>query len=139
MTSSHYFPHLISSPFMTSLRVVFLFAAGMTLLSAILSVFRGERFIYDDSTVKVAPMAPGGTPTKIPVSSVLLSPSAVWMAKDGASTGTPKEREEQLRRSLTLLSVALGHSRTEESTMSLQEMQRKAEASYHPVVSEQRP
>lgn len=139
MTSSHYFPHLISAPFMTSLRVVFLFAAGMMLLAAILSVFRGERFIYDDSTVKVASRAPTGIPTKIPVSSVLLALSAVWIAKDGASTGAPKEREEQLRRSLTLLSLALGHSRTDEATMSLQEMQRNAETSYHPVVSEQRP
>ncbi len=48
LQSSKFFPQLIAHPFMEALRVVFLFAAAMTLLSAILSWFRGGRFIYQD-------------------------------------------------------------------------------------------
>lgn len=48
LESPEFFPRLIAHPFMDALRVVFLFAAAMTLLSAALSVFRGGRFIYQD-------------------------------------------------------------------------------------------
>ncbi len=48
LESPQFFPQLISHPFMDALRVVFLFAAAMTLLSAVLSAFRGGRFIYQD-------------------------------------------------------------------------------------------
>jgi MFS family permease len=48
LTSPHFFPQLISHPFMDALRVVFIFAAVMTLLSAVLSIFRGGRFIYEE-------------------------------------------------------------------------------------------
>lgn len=48
LESPQFFPQLIAHPFMDALRVVFLFAAAMTLLSALLSVFRGGRFIYQD-------------------------------------------------------------------------------------------
>lgn len=54
LQSPHFFPQLISHPFMDALRIVFLFAAAMTLLSAIVSVFRGERFIYQDDDLPEA-------------------------------------------------------------------------------------
>ena len=130
MTSSRYFPHIISHPFLTSLRLVFLFAAGMTLVSAILSVFRGRRFIYDDNAVE---------PTSRPqASAVLLALSAVWMAKDGASAIASFEREQQLRRSLALLSLSLGHTPSQDATLSQDEMQRIAETSDRPMATDQR-
>lgn len=55
LESPQFFPQLISHPFMDALRVVFLFAAAMTLLSAILSVFRGGRFIYQDDDLPQTP------------------------------------------------------------------------------------
>ncbi len=51
LESPRFFPQLISHPFMDALRVVFLFAAAMTLLSAVLSLFRGGRFIYQEEDV----------------------------------------------------------------------------------------
>lgn len=48
LESPQFFPQLIAHPFMDALRVVFLFAAAMTLLSAVLSMFRGGRFIYQE-------------------------------------------------------------------------------------------
>jgi MFS family permease len=113
LTSPRFFPQLISHPFMDSLRVVFLFAAGMTLLSAVLSVFRGERFIYEEHGVSAGtglrptpPQAARGA-TTVPLLVALL---VVWMAKDGAQPEAPIEREQLLRRALTLLALALGHS-----------------------------
>ena len=49
MLSSRFFPTLIAHAFMKSLRVVFLFSAGLSLVAAVLSVFRGQRYIYDES------------------------------------------------------------------------------------------
>ncbi len=137
MTSSRYFPHIISHPFMTSLRGVFLFAAGMTLVSAILSVFRGGRFIYDDNAVE--PTSESQAPIRrAPIGSVLLALSAVWMAKDGASANASFEREQQLRRSLALLSLSLGHTHSQDATLSQDEMQRIAETSDRPMATDQR-
>lgn len=50
LESPQFFPQLISHPFMDALRVVFLFAAAMTFLSAVLSPFRGARYIYQEET-----------------------------------------------------------------------------------------
>lgn len=137
MTSPQYFPHLISHPFMASLRVVFLFAAGMTLLSAILSVFRGGRFIYDDAAMEAAANpSPTTPPAKLSEGLVLSALSAVWMAKDGAEFGATPERERQLRQSLVLLAVSLGHANT---PLSVKEMQRIAEISDRPLASDQHP
>ncbi len=49
MLSPRFFPTLIAHAFMKSLQVVFLFSAALSLVAAILSVFRGQRYIYDDS------------------------------------------------------------------------------------------
>ncbi|NMP23298.1 MFS transporter [Sulfobacillus harzensis] len=136
LTSPHYFPSLISHPFMDALRVVFIFAAAMTFLSAILSVFRGERFIYeeDEFTSHTVETEPAAMP--LPVGSVLLALSAVWMAKDGAEPGAPPEREEQLRRSLALLALALGQNPPEPPSDINREFTRIAETYDRPVASE---
>lgn len=50
LTGHQFFPQLISHAFMTSLRVVFLFSAALTLIAAILSAFRGnEQYNEDDN------------------------------------------------------------------------------------------
>lgn len=134
LTSPHFFPHLIAHPFMEALRLVFIFAAVMTLLSAILSVFRGGRFIYEEEEVQPQASAPSpANPRDLPVGSVLLALSAVWMAKDGAEPGAPTEREQQLRRSLALLELALRPGRHPDSLLSEDELKRIAETSDRPM------
>ncbi|MCY0899424.1 MAG: MFS transporter [Firmicutes bacterium] len=139
LTSPRFFPHLISHPFMDALRVVFMFAAAMTLLSAILSVFRGERFIYEEHAAGMAG-TPSATPTasRLSVGSVLLALSAVWMAKDGVRPDAPPEREQQLRRSLTLLALALGHPTAAVPTWTTDDLTRIAESSDRPIASDPR-
>ncbi len=136
LTSPHYFPTLISHPFMDALRVVFVFAAAMTFLSAILSVFRGERFIYEEGQFTAETSAPATGPKPLPVGSVLLALSAVWMAKDGVERDAPVEREEQLRRSLTLLALTLGHNPPEPAANLEPDLTRIAETYDRPVASE---
>ena len=58
LESPQFFPQLISHPFMDALRVVFLFAAAVTLISAVFSVFRGGRFIYQDDDLPGASAPP---------------------------------------------------------------------------------
>ena len=43
-----FFPNLISGPFMLGLRAVFYLSAGLCLVSAIVSFFRGKRYIYTE-------------------------------------------------------------------------------------------
>ncbi len=43
-----FFPNLISGPFMVGLQGVFYLSAGLCLLSAIASLFRGKRFVYTE-------------------------------------------------------------------------------------------
>ncbi|MCL5116923.1 MAG: MFS transporter [Firmicutes bacterium] len=137
LTSPHFFPTLIAHPFMDALRLVFLFAAGMTLLSAILSVFRGERFIYEEEDLAAAGSQHGApAQDNLPVGSVLLALSAVWMAKDGAQPGASLEREQQLRRSLGLLAASLGKSPDSHSALTVEELTRIAEESDRPLTSD---
>ncbi|MCY0877664.1 MAG: MFS transporter [Firmicutes bacterium] len=139
LTSPRFFPHLISHPFMDALRVVFIFAAAMTLLSAILSVFRGERFIYEEHAQGMgSASAASASASRLSVGSVLLALSAVWMAKDGALPDAPPEREQQLRRSLTLLAMALGHPTAAVPTWTTDDLTRIAESSDRPIASDSR-
>ena len=49
LLGTDFFPSIIGSPFMDSLRVVFWFSAGLCLLGAICSWLRGPRFVYDEA------------------------------------------------------------------------------------------
>jgi hypothetical protein len=49
LLAPHFFPTLIAGAFMDSLRVVFLFAAGISVVAAVASVLRGRQYIYDDA------------------------------------------------------------------------------------------
>ncbi len=104
LTNPRFFPQLIAHPFMDALRVVFLFSTAMTLLSAVLSVFRGERFIYDDESAE----APVLSTRPLTHSFLVLALSLVWLSKEGVQPEASVEQEASLRRSLTLLAWALG-------------------------------
>ena len=43
-----FFPNLISGPFMVGLQGVFYLSAGLCLLSAVASLFRGKRYVYTE-------------------------------------------------------------------------------------------
>lgn len=45
---NHFFPSLLSAPFMSSLKVVFLISAALCVLAAIFSYLRGPRFVYEE-------------------------------------------------------------------------------------------
>jgi MFS family permease len=49
LTGHEFFPRLISAPFHHGLVVVFTAAVAMTLVAALASLFRGSRYIHDDS------------------------------------------------------------------------------------------
>lgn len=137
LTSPHFFPTLIAHPFMAALRVVFLFAAAMTFLSAILSVFRGERYIYEESALME------GTDGPVPSASapvLWLALAAVWMARDGVDVDAPIRRQDQLRRALALLALALGKSPPHSTAEDNPQWTRMAEAYDRPAgASEPRP
>ena len=139
MTSPQFFPHLIAQPFMNSLRVVFMFAAATTLLSAVLSAFRGERFIYDDDLQAPTADTPGLSPAASvePGGSPLLSAlTSVWNAQNGVDAEASLEEEQQLRQSLHQLAEVLGE--TAPDALTVQELKRVAETSERPWTSRQR-
>lgn len=49
LTGKHFFPGLISSPFHHGLYIVFGAAIAMSLVAAVFSAFRGQRFIHQDT------------------------------------------------------------------------------------------
>ncbi len=54
LTSKGFFPQLISSPFHHGLVIVFSVAIAMSVIGAIASLFRGGRYIHDDSVAVVS-------------------------------------------------------------------------------------
>ena len=54
LTGKEFFPNLISGPFHHGLVIVFTLAIAMAVVGAIASLFRGERYIYDDAGDEVA-------------------------------------------------------------------------------------
>jgi len=64
LTGKQFFPHLMSAPFHHGLVVVFVAAAGMTLVAAFASLLRGERYVHDESAGRVveAPAHGAGRP-----------------------------------------------------------------------------
>jgi MFS family permease len=53
LTSTHYFPQLISSPFHHGLVIVFTVAIIMSLVGAVASLFRGARYVHAEPTAQV--------------------------------------------------------------------------------------
>ena len=104
LKNPRFFPQLIARPFMNSLHVVFLFSAAMTLISAGLSVFRGERFIYDDESVHM-PITHHPSPPQSLLALALLS---VWLRKECARPEASMEQQQALLQSVQLLAWILG-------------------------------
>jgi hypothetical protein len=52
LLSTQFFPSIISTPFMDSLRAVFYFSAVLAVLAAVCSFMRGRQFIYDEAPNK---------------------------------------------------------------------------------------
>lgn len=48
LTSPHFFPRLIATPFMSALQVVFDFAMAMSVVAALASALRGQHYIYEE-------------------------------------------------------------------------------------------
>ncbi len=62
LLSKQFFPSLIASPFMVGLHAVFYIAAGMCLVAAIASYFRGKRYIHgQDDVIAAGAIAAGDT------------------------------------------------------------------------------
>lgn len=62
LLSKQFFPTLIASPFMVGLHAVFYIAAGMCLVAAIASYFRGKRYIHgQDDVIAAGAIAAGDT------------------------------------------------------------------------------
>jgi EmrB/QacA subfamily drug resistance transporter len=62
LLSKEFFPNLIASPFMVGLHAVFYIAAGMCIVAAIISYFRGKPYIYgQEDTVAEGAVATGDT------------------------------------------------------------------------------
>jgi hypothetical protein len=55
LSSTHYFPQLISGPFKQGLIIVFGMAAGLTALAALISWLRGPRYMHVDVPLRDAP------------------------------------------------------------------------------------
>lgn len=108
LMGSRFFPQLISHSFMDALRLVFIFSASMTFLSAVLSMFRGSRFIYDDNAQEVALPVKGQTSESVD-STLLLALISVWLVRDGADPNASQEKQNQLRKALALLAMALNY------------------------------
>ncbi len=61
LLGERFFPHLIASPFMGALRIVFVFSMAMSVVAAIASLLRGRHFIWDEGTEPASPrIAPAG-------------------------------------------------------------------------------
>jgi EmrB/QacA subfamily drug resistance transporter len=52
LLGKEFFPNLISSPFMVGLSLAFYIAAGLCLIAAIASLFRGKQYIYEEVEAK---------------------------------------------------------------------------------------
>jgi EmrB/QacA subfamily drug resistance transporter len=62
LLSKEFFPNLIASPFMVGLHAVFYIAAGMCVVAAIASYFRGKRYIHEpEDTLAKGEVATGDT------------------------------------------------------------------------------
>jgi EmrB/QacA subfamily drug resistance transporter len=59
LTSSTWFPNMLSAAFMPSLRLSFYFGAILCVFAAILSAMRGQRYIHEDGKKAEQPIAAG--------------------------------------------------------------------------------
>ncbi|MCY0899563.1 MAG: MFS transporter [Firmicutes bacterium] len=109
LLGKHFFPGLISAPFLTSLHEVFWIGMAMVLAGAVASALRGPRYIFDEPT--------GKTTWEIRRRNYLiLALLAVWGARRGAKENASVAERNRLVRALTLLIAVLGDARRLEAT-----------------------
>jgi hypothetical protein len=87
LTGKQFFPHLISGPFHHGLIIVFIAAATMSLIGAVISLLRGGQFYYD---------APGDAGRPLPAAAVAV-PAKDPVSPDGqpsARAGRPAQRAD---------------------------------------------
>ncbi len=51
LTGKHFFPSLIQSPFHHGLIIVFTLAISMSVIAAVISALRGERFVFQEHSL----------------------------------------------------------------------------------------
>ncbi|MEA9985571.1 MULTISPECIES: MFS transporter [Subtercola] len=57
LTGQQFFPELLSGPFHDGLVLVFVVAAAMSVVAAVMSITRGSKYVHDDSVVAPTPAA----------------------------------------------------------------------------------
>ena len=67
LTGNNFFPHLVSAPFHHGLMVVFLAAAVMGFISAVVSLMRGGRYYFSDGTPAHGPLTVEEQPSTAPL------------------------------------------------------------------------
>ena len=78
LTGKQFFPNLISGPFHHGLMIVFIAAAIMSVLGAIVSLLRGKSFVFDDEA-----------PSSVPAEKKLQSTACCAMNTGAAPAATP--------------------------------------------------
>jgi MFS family permease len=104
LLGERFFPSLIATPFMQALQVVFGFSVAMSLISAVASLLRGGRFIYDEAAERAAIATRGQTEW------LALATAAVYLARGGARPSASREERDRLIRALALLALLLGRT-----------------------------
>ncbi|MDI3298782.1 MAG: MFS transporter [Bacillota bacterium] len=67
LLSERFFAHLVAPPFLTSLRAAFAISIGLSLVAAVASLLRGERYVWEEAgSGEPAPLA-GATPAAEPL------------------------------------------------------------------------
>ena len=99
-----FFPHLISAPFQTALDTVFIFSMVLSLISAVASLLRGRRFIYDEE--ETSPEL-----RETPQNMLALAVMGAWNARSGTRPDAPRADREALERALSLLAIVLREGR----------------------------
>ncbi len=96
-----FFPRLISAPFQSALDTVFIFSMVLSLISAVASLLRGRRFIYDEEETTTPES------TVVPQNMLALAVMGAWNARSGARPDAPRADREELERALGLLALVL--------------------------------
>jgi hypothetical protein len=63
LTGNEFFPQLISTPFHDGLVVVFIAAAIMSVVGAVISLFGGAKYVHSDEPKNVAVLEASGSRT----------------------------------------------------------------------------
>jgi len=98
IVSEHFFPNLIGGPFHHGLALAFWISAGLAVLAAIASLFRGKNYVYEDMKEAASPGS------SIDLKRIeKLGVAALYKARNGLRANATPEEQEKARRALQLL------------------------------------